>query len=254
MASSTQPSSTTIQTLKGLAIGTTLIHLTQTTTTSILLPALYPLASYSPRLAAQQFALQYKILASTTFPCEVLATSVCAILAYASHTTSRSGASQQTWKLWTAAAAAMGLVLPYTTLLMTATAKKLLWVSEVADSATVPTAKASSSGVGIFVSTDTAAPLSNRDAQASAEAGLANLSGTTLGLPPNGAKGSGPQGGAITPMEEFEPFEDAPMDEREYEQLKVVKLLQRYGFANLGRVVGSVGASGLALWAVLGEY
>ena len=122
---------------------------------------------------------------------------------------------------------------------MEAPSTRLLWVSEVASSAS--TSKPSSTGIAVKVTeasppgTVTAAP-----------------SGATLGLPGSG-KGGGAKGGAITPMEEFEPFEDAVMDEKGYEQLKVIKLLKRWNGFNGVRAMFPFAAGVLGLWASLSE-
>ena len=120
-------------------------------------------------------------------------------------------------------------------------ATKLLWVSEVAESATIT--RLPSSGIGVMVTEHT-------QAASGGPAGV--MGGGMLGLPPSG-KGSGPLGGGITPMEEFEPFEDAVMDEKEYEQLKVIKLLKQWNSYMAVRMLLPWTAGALALWATLGE-
>ncbi len=121
-------------------------------------------------------------------------------------------------------------VIPWTVGMMEAPSYKLLWVSEVASSAT--TTKLPSVKV-----TD-----------ADRAAGGYMEAGGQLGVP--GGK-AGNRNGAITPMEEFEPFEDAVMDQTEYEQLKVIKLLKKYNGLNMVRVVGPLAAGVLGLWAAL---
>ena len=125
----------------------------------------------------------------------------------------------------------MAAVIPWTIMLMEKPSRKLLWVSEVADSATTP--QMPSSGVGVKVS-----PASPTPGQQS-----------SLGLPPGG-KGS--NSGIITPMEEFEPFEDAIVGD-EYEQLKVIKLMKKFNSLNTTRTLGPLAAGVLGLWAVLVE-
>lgn len=119
---------------------------------------------------------------------------------------------------------------------------KLLWVSEVAETAT--TTPRRTSGVGVRV----IEPSPERG-QGAKGTGLA---GGMLGVPASG-QGAGAKGGAITPMEEFEPFDDAPMDEREYVQLKVISLLKQFNRLNVVRTLAPLTAGVLGLWAALTE-
>ena len=112
---------------------------------------------------------------------------------------------------------------------MSKLSRKLLWVSEVADSATTPLGPPASS-IGIRVTE--ASP----------------RSGSALGIPTNNAA----RAGTITPMEEFEPFEDALMAD-EYEQLKVIMLLRRWNWYNGVRALLPLVSGGLGLWAALTE-
>ena len=125
-------------------------------------------------------------------------------------------------------------VVPWTIAFMEKPAYKLLWVSEVAPSAIFQSGP-SSTGIGVQVTEAT--PNSQRS-RSPANGGL--------GVPKS-------KRGAITPMEEFEPFEDAPMDPVEYEQLKVVKLLKKYNGLNATRTLGPLVAGILGLWAALSE-
>ena len=129
----------------------------------------------------------------------------------------------------------MFAVVPWTIAFMEAPSYKLLWVSEVASSAT--TQAAMSTGIGVQVTS------------ATPNGGSVKKANGSLGLPVT----TGRHSGAITPMEDFEPFEDAPMDPQEYEQLKVIKLLKKYNNLNLVRTMGPLAAGVLGLWATLAE-
>ena len=123
----------------------------------------------------------------------------------------------------------MFAVVPWTIALMEPPSYKLLWVAEVASSATTQ----ASANPGITLKVTESTP----------------NGGGGLMAPP----AAGKRNGAFTPMEEFEPFEDSPMDPQEYEQLKVVKLLKRYNSLNLVRALGPLAAGVLGLWATLAE-
>ncbi|KAM0716780.1 hypothetical protein Q7P37_008225 [Cladosporium fusiforme] len=58
---------------------------------------------------------------------------------------------------------------------------------------------------------------------------------------------------AITPVEEFEPFEDAPFSAEEYEKAKVQKMLKQWNGRNGIRLLGPLIAGVLGLWATLAE-
>ncbi len=225
MATIDRPHGTTLSALRGLAITTSLLTAGQLSTISLTLPSLYPAAQTSHKLAAQQFAHTYRVAKSTGAPVEILTTLICSGLAYGGYLNSPSGRG---WKLWAAAAGCMAAVIPWTVFWMEGPSYKLLWVAEVAPSASL-SSKPSSTGIGVKVT----------------EASPSRGSG--LGVP------ASKRNGAITPMEEFEPFEDAVMDQTEYEQLKVIKLLKRWNGLNVVRVFGPLAAGVLGLWATLTE-
>ena len=127
-------------------------------------------------------------------------------------------------------------VVPWTIAFMEGPSYKLLWVSEVASSATTVQGPVST-GIGVKVTS------------ATPDGGSVKKANGALALP----GGSSKRNGAITPMEEFEPFEDAPMDPQEYEQLKVIKLLKKYNSLNWMRTMGPLVAGVLGLWASLTE-
>jgi hypothetical protein len=58
---------------------------------------------------------------------------------------------------------------------------------------------------------------------------------------------------AITPAEEFEPFDDSPFSAEEYERAKVQKMLKQWNARNTVRIVGPLVAGILGLWATLAE-
>jgi hypothetical protein len=226
MSTIDRPHGTTLAALKGIAITASLLTAGELGTISLHLPSLYPAAQTAHRLAAQQFAHQYKTAKKTGPIVEGVTTVICGTLAYAGFVQNRNAVG---WKLWAAAAGSMFFVIPWTIAFMEAPSYKLLWVSEVASSATT-TKGMQSTGIGVKVTE--ASP---------------NRANGGLGVP------AGKRGGAITPMEEFEPFEDAPMDQTEYEQLKVLKLLKQYNSLNVIRVMGPLAAGILGLWATLSE-
>jgi hypothetical protein len=230
MATVEAPHGTTLAALKGIAITASLLTAGQLGTISITLPSLYPAAQTSHRLAAQQFKHQYKAAKATGPPAEILTTLICSGLAYVGYAQNN---GKSNWKLWAAAAGCMISVVPWTIVFMEPPSYKLLWVSEVASSATTVSGPVST-GIGVKVT------------EATPNGGKANGG---LTLPNTGGK----RGGAITPMEEFEPFEDAPMDPQEYEQLKVIKLLKKYNSLNWVRTLGPLAAGVLSLWATLSE-
>jgi len=240
MTSLDRPHGTTFATVKGLAITTTLLTAGQLGAWSASMPGLYALSEKQkgPRLAAKQFAHTYRVAARTGFPAEVISTIIFGGLAYLSYTDARRGA----WKLWAGAASAIFAVIPWTAVAMETTTSKLLWVSEVADSATT----LPSSGIGVKV--DSASPPGARTPGGSSkpQSSMA-AAGGMLGVAPSSKHG------AITPIEEFEPFEDAMIAPEEYEQLKVRKLLQKFTTLNTVRTIATLGAGALALSAVFVE-
>lgn len=133
----------------------------------------------------------------------------------------------------------MAAQIPWTLFFMEGPSAKLLWVSEVHETASLTQRR--SSGIGVKVTS-----ASPERGDGSRGAGLA---GGMLGVP----AGRRADLGAITPMEEFEPFEDGVMDEREYVQLKVIDLLKQYNGYNLVRVVLPLASGALGLWAALTE-
>lgn len=137
----------------------------------------------------------------------------------------------------------MAAQIPWTVFFMEAPSAKLLWVSEVHETAS--TTQRRSSGIGVKVTA--ASPERGPDASSSGRG--AGLPGGMLGVP----SGRRQDLGAITPMEEFEPFEDGVMDEREYVQLKVIDLLKQYNAFNLVRTILPLASGALGLWAALTE-
>ena len=225
---------TTLAALKGLAITSSLLYAGQLATITTFIPSLYPTAQTSHREVAQIFAHQYRSRKVRALVSELVSGVICGGLAYVGYSDSGSGSK---WKLWTAAAGCVFAIRPWSFFFMESPAQKLLWVSEVAHSAS-RTREPASTGIGVQITTatpGTSPPPGPR---------------SSLGLP---LSQGGKKGGAITPMEEFEPFEDAPMDEREYEQLKVMKLLKTWNWHNGVRTVLPLGAGVMSLWAVLTE-
>ena len=94
-----RPNGTILAAMKGLAIASSLLTAGQLGTISTLLPALYPAAQTSHRLAARQFAAQYHTIKATGPPVELLTTIICSGLAYVNYSDNKSGLG---WQLWAA--------------------------------------------------------------------------------------------------------------------------------------------------------
>ena len=217
---STQPSSQLIAATKGIAIAASFITTgSLLTNTNALIPSILHSSnadeSSSAQVAAQQFALGYRAGTKTLPPAEILATAAFGFLAYNSH---QSLFSPSTWKLYAGAAVAMFSVIPYTVFLMHETTMKLVQLADA------PPHKADSSPA------------------------LHPQSGM-LGVPGQ----SDVQRPAITPAEEFEPFDDSPFSAEEYERAKVQKMLKQWNARNTVRIVGPLVAGILGLWATLSE-
>jgi hypothetical protein len=219
---STRPSSQLIAATKGIAIAASFITTGSLLTNSTaLLPSILHSSnadeSSSAQIAAQQFALGFRAGSKTLPPAEMLATAAFGFLAYNSH---QAAYSPSTWKLYAGAAVAMFSVIPYTIFLMQETTEKLVQLADA------PPHKADSSPT-----------LSHKP-----QSGM-------LGVPGQSAE----QRPAITPAEEFEPFDDSPFSAEEYERAKVQKMLKQWNARNTVRIVGPAVAGILGLWAALVE-
>jgi hypothetical protein len=217
---STQAPSQLIAATKGIAIAASFITTGSLLTNSAaLIPSIIHSSdadeSSSAQIAAQQFALGYRAGSKTLPPAEMLATAAFGFLAYHSHQIAR---SPSTWRLYAGAAAAMFSVIPYTLFLMQETTLKLVQLAD--------------------------APPHQADSSPS----LTPQSGM-LGVPGQSAV----QRPAITPAEEFEPFDDSPFSAEEYERAKVQKMLKQWNARNTVRIVGPLVAGVLGLWATLAE-
>lgn len=217
---STQPSSQLIAATKGIAIAASFITTGSLLTNSnALVPSILHSSnadeSSSAQTAAQQFTLGHRAGSKTLPPAEILATAAFGFLAYNSP---QSIYSPSTWKLYAGAAAAMFSVIPYTVFLMHETTLKLVQLADA------PPHKPES------------------------KPALHPQSGM-LGVPGQ----SDAQRPAITPAEEFEPFDDSPFSAEEYEKAKVQKMLKQWNARNTVRIVGPLVAGILGLWATLAE-
>lgn len=123
---------------------------------------------------------------------------------------SRSGMDTLTWKLYAGAAVSMFSVIPYTLILMEEDCKKI-------------------------VSLRSTGRAKDQEPRLHHDGGLA--------VPVS-------KGPSITPVEEFEPYEDSPFSGAEYEKLKVKSLLQTWSSRNIFRVVATALAGALALNAI----
>jgi hypothetical protein len=219
---SAQAPSQLIAATKGIAIAASFITTGSLLTNSAaLIPSIIHSSnadeSSSAQIAAQQFALGFRAGSKTLPPAEMLATAAFGFLAYHSHQIAR---SPSTWKLYAGAAAAMFSVIPYTIFLMQETTQKLVQLADA------PPHQADS----------------NPSLTHKPQDGM-------LGVPGQSAV----QRPAITPAEEFEPFDDSPFSAEEYERAKVQKMLKQWNARNTVRIVGPLVASVLGLWATLAE-
>ena len=217
---STQPSSQLIAATKGIAIAASFITTGSLLTNSnALVPSILHSSnadeSSSAQIAAQQFTLGYRAGSKTLPPAEILATAAFGFLAYNSR---QSAVSPSTWKLYAGAAAAMFSVIPYTVFLMHETTLKLVQLADAPPHKpeSSPTLKPQSGMLGVPGQSDVPRP-------------------------------------AITPAEEFEPFDDSPFSAEEYERAKVQKMLKQWNARNTVRIVGPLVAGILGLWATLAE-
>lgn len=218
----TQSSSQLITATKGLAIAASFITTGSllTTSTAILPSILHSTTddSSSAQTAAQQFALAYRAGKKTLPPAEILSTLAFGFLAH--HTrqnTSSLSSSTWKWKFYAGAAVAMFSVIPYTLFLMEQATQKLVQLADA------PPHKP----------TDTPSLNPKSD-------GLLGVPGQSDVVRP-----------AMTPAEEFEPFDDSPFSADEYERAKVQKMLKQWNARNTVRVVGPLVAGALGLWAAL---
>jgi len=157
-----------------------------------------------------------------------------------------------TWRLWAGAVGLIVATIPWTAFMMEEPSRKLLWISEVADTATTtrePEIRVSTPHVRIT----SPSPMRKPEGETRGRSRAARFANGFLGVPGAKGPGSGTAGGVLTPIEEFEPFDDAPLDEREYVQFKVVGLLQSFRRLNEVRAGCVFGAGVLGLWAALAE-
>jgi hypothetical protein len=218
----TQPTSQLIAATKGIAIAASFITTGSllTHSTSILPIVLHSGSaedSSAAQTAAQQFALAHRAGKKTLPPAEILSTLAFGFLAYHSNQNARSAS---TWKLYAGAAAAMFSVIPYTLVLMEQATLKLVQLAD--------------------------APPHHADSQPSLSHKPQN---GLLGVPGQSAV----ERPAITPAEEFEPFDDSPFSAEEYEKAKVQKMLKQWNTRNTIRIAGPLVAGVLGLWAALAE-
>jgi hypothetical protein len=222
----TQPSSHLLAATKGIAIAASFITTGSllTNSTSIIPIVLHSGSSddsSAAQTAAQQFALAHRAGKKILPPAEILSTLAFGFLAYHSHQTARLSPSS-TWKLYAGAAAAMFSVISYTLALMEQASLKLVQLAD--------------------------APPHHADSNPSLSHKPQN-GGGLLSVPGQSAV----ERPAITPAEEFEPFDDSPFSAEEYEKAKVQKMLRQWNARNTVRIAGPLVAGVLGLWATLAE-
>jgi len=212
------PSPALVSAAKGLALSASFITtgslLTLSTST---LPGIIHSTTddkSSAQTAAQQFALAYHSGKLTQLPAELLSTCAFAFLAYHFR---RDPFAPNRWTLFAGAAISMFSVVPYTLGLMDQASQKLVQLAE--------------------------APAHNAETQPQLE----HKSRGMLGVPGQSGEIRPP----ITPVEEFEPFEDSPFSADEYERMKVQKMLKQWEGRNTMRVIMPLVAGVLGLWATL---
>lgn len=165
--------------------------------------------------AAQQFALAYRSGKLTILPAELLSTFSFAFLAYHFR---RDPFAPNKWTLFAGAAVSIFANIPYTLGLMEQGSQKLVQLAEAPEH-----------------KPDTKPQLEHKKESA----------GGLLGVPGQ----SGEKRPPITPVEEFEPYEDSPFSTEEYERMKVQKMLKQWEARNAVRVVLPLVAGVLGLWA-----
>lgn len=215
------PSPALVSAAKGLALSASFITtgslLTLSTST---LPGIIHSTTddkSSAQTAAQQFALAYRSGKLTQLPAELLSTLSFAFLAYHFR---RDPFAPNKWTLFAGAAVSMFSVVPYTLGLMEQASEKLLQLADAPAH-----------------SPDTKPELEHKKESA----------GGLLGVPGQ----SGEVRPAITPVEEFEPYEDSPFSTDEYERMKVQKMLKQWEGRNVVRVFMPLVAGVLGMWATM---
>lgn len=222
---STQPSPPLVAAAKGLAIAASFITTGSLfTTSSAIIPSILHGTTddaSSAQTAAQQFALTYRAGKRTLPPAEILSIVAFGFLAYNSRENARSAL---TWKLYAGAAAAMFSVIPWTLVLMEQATQKLVQLADAPPHH--PEVK----------------PTLEHKPESGGSGGLLSVPGQNSAAT-----------GTITPVEEFEPFDDSPFSADEYERTKVQKMLKQWNGQNGIRLIGPLVAGVLGLWATLSE-
>ena len=217
------PSSTLVSAAKGLAISASFI-----TTGSLLtlsastLPGIIHSTAddkSSAQTAAQQFALAHNGGRLTLLPAELLSTLSFTFLAYHFR---RDPFAPSKWRLFAGAAVSIFATIPYTLGFMEQTSQKLVQLAEA----------------------ESHAPDTKPELEHKRQSGG---SGGMLGVPGQ----SGVVRPAITPVDEFEPYEDSPFSTDEYERMKVQKMLKSWNASNAVRAVGPLVAGLLGVWATM---
>jgi hypothetical protein len=217
-----------VSTVKGLALASSFITLGSLyTLSSATIPGiLHTLADDSTsaaQSAAQQFAIAQRAGRVSTLPTEILSILGFGFLSYNSYQNGSSiilggPGGFRKWKLYAAAAASMFTVIPITITLMSTIETKLLALAD--------------------------APAHKPSTQPELEH---TTSSNTLSIPGQSSHVRPP----ITPIEEFEPYEDSPFSTDEYEREKVKKMLLAWDGRNMYRRMGVCLAGIFGLWAML---
>lgn len=204
-----------LATVRGLAIAAAFCTAGSLASSSLqVIPSILSVANddaISAQTMAAQFAIGHRIGKITQAPAELFSTIVFGILAWDAR---RTGVSPSSWKLYAGACAVMFSVLPWTITLMEQDSQKIVAL--------------------------TAQPSHATDKEAKLEHG-----GFLAPSPPSSSTTA-----VITPIEEFEPYEDAPFSGAEYEKLKIRQLLQTWNTRNIYRIAATALAGGLAFSAI----
>lgn len=199
-----------LATVRGLAIAAAFFTSGSLATSSfVAIPSILAIAEHdtaTAQLLAKQFDIGYRYGKITQLPAEIFSTVAFGYLAFQTRSMDPSS-----WRFYTAAAAAMFVVIPWTMFTMERDSQKIVSLAES--------------------SNDHA-----EDTEPKLEHG--RLEVPSIPRP------------SITPIEEFEPYEDMPFSGAEYEKLKVKKLLQSWSTRNIVRIISTALAGALALSAV----
>lgn len=216
--------------IKGLALAASFHTAGSLATVSLIsIPSILAVAdddSVTARTLAQQFTLGHRMGKLLQAPAECLGVAAFGFLAWDARTHGGWATPATTWKLYAAAAAAMFAVVPWTVAVMEKDSQKI-----------------------VSVAVEPGMPAAEKEPALEHEGKPAGGSGGGMQLEVPGGAGAARE--SITPVEEFEPYDDAPFSGEEYEKLKVKKMLQQWSTRNVFRICSVTVAGVCGLWATL---